>query len=102
MTRVDHPPLNKQSTLTFPSFSEGLHPQDDRGKGKGRGSKEDFLPGGGEVGGATVQDWRGLKVNVLRSRIQRLSALLELSEPGSIPEAGMLASLVDLVSSGYK
>lgn len=42
--------------------------------------------------------WRGLRLDLLRSRIQRLIVVMNTSEPGSIPDAGMLASLVDLVS----
>ena len=44
------------------------------------------------------KEWRGLKVGVLRNRIQRLIVLMNLSEPGTIPDAEMLASLIDLVS----
>ena len=55
------------------------------------------------VGGVTVDPssgerlWRGLRIDLLRSRIQRLIVVMNTSEPGSIPDAGMLASLVDLV-----
>ena len=44
-----------------------------------------------------MDEWRRLKLNVLRHRIQRLVVLMDLSEPGSIPDPGMLASLIDLV-----
>ena len=59
---------------------------------------------GAQVGGVTVDPssgerlWRGLRLDLLRSRIQRLIVVMNTSEPGSIPDAGMLASLVDLVS----
>ena len=57
------------------------------------------------VGGVTVNPkngerlWKGLKLDLLRSRIQRLIVVMNMSEPGSVPNAGMLASLIDLVSS---
>ena len=60
--------------------------------------------GGSLVGGATVsvsnegKEWRGLRLDLLRSRIQRLIVVMNTSEPGSVPDGGMLASLVDLVS----
>ena len=44
------------------------------------------------------EEWRGLRLDTLRRRIQRLIVLMNLSEPGTIPNAGILASLVDLVS----
>ena len=47
------------------------------------------------VGGE--REWRGLNLTLLRSRIQRLIVVMNTSEPGSVPDAGMLASLVDLV-----
>ncbi len=74
--------------------------QDDK-EGKGKSSRENSQASlGEEVGGVSGAPpyWRGLNIGMLQSRIRRLSTLLELSEPGSVPEAGMLASLVDLVS----
>lgn len=53
----------------------------------------------GIVGGAREREWRGLNLDLLRSRIQRLMVVMNTSEPGSVPDAGMLASLVDLVSA---
>ena len=47
-----------------------------------------------------MDEWRGLKLNVLRLRIQRLVVLMDLSEPGTVPDPGMLASLIDLVRVG--
>ena len=44
-----------------------------------------------------MEEWRGLKLKVLRQRIQRLVVLMDLSEPGTVPDPGMLASLIDLV-----
>ena len=44
-----------------------------------------------------MKEWRRLKLNVLRHRIQRLVVLMDLSEPGTVPDHGMLASLLDLV-----
>lgn len=52
----------------------------------------------GGVADKHPQEWRGLKIDVLQSRIQRLVVLMELSEPGTIPDARILASLIDLVS----
>lgn len=52
----------------------------------------------GEGGAAETEEWRGLNLDVLRRRIQRLVVLMNLSEPGTIPNASILASLVDLVS----
>ena len=49
----------------------------------------------GKVGGE--REWRGLNLTLLRSRIQRLMVVMNTSEPGSVPNAGMLASLIDLV-----
>ena len=46
-----------------------------------------------------MEEWRRLKLKVLRQRIQRLVVLMDLSEPGTIPDSGMLASLIDLVNS---
>ena len=42
-------------------------------------------------------EWRRLNLNFLRQRIQRLVVLMDLSEPGTVPDSGMLASLIDLV-----
>ena len=44
-----------------------------------------------------LKEWHGLRLDLLRSRIQRLVVLMSLSEPGTVPDAGMLASLIDLV-----
>ena len=52
---------------------------------------------GRSVGGGGEREWRGLNLTLLRSRIQRLVVVMNTSEPGSVPDAGMLASLVDLV-----
>ena len=52
---------------------------------------------GRSVGGGGEREWRGLNLSLLRSRIQRLIVVMNTSEPGSVPDAGMLASLVDLV-----
>ena len=60
------------------------------GTGGGGSDAVDGL-GGGE------REWRGLNLTLLRSRIQRLIVVMNTSEPGSVPDAGMLASLVDLV-----
>ena len=43
-------------------------------------------------------EWRGLRLDLLRGRVQRLVVLMETTEPGTVPDAGMLASLIDLVS----
>jgi hypothetical protein len=48
-----------------------------------------------------MEEWRRLKLKVLRQRIQRLVVLMDLSEPGTVPDPGMLASLIDLVCSIY-
>ena len=42
-------------------------------------------------------EWRGLRLDLLRGRVQRLVVLMETTEPGTVPDAGMLASLIDLV-----
>lgn len=104
LNRSDRPPyLQKQGTFNLPGFGEGLPTvtsQDDK-EGKGKSSRENSQASlGEEVGGVSGAPpyWRGLNIGMLQSRIRRLSTLLELSEPGSVPEAGMLASLVDLVS----
>ena len=44
-----------------------------------------------------MEEWRRLKLKVLRHRIQRLVVLMDLCEPGTVPNPGMLASLIDLV-----
>ena len=57
---------------------------------------------GDNVAGATMEqqpEWRGLNLVQLRGRFQRLVVLMETSEPGTVPESGLLASLVDLVSA---
>lgn len=41
--------------------------------------------------------WKGLQLDLLRGRIQRLMVLLNTSVPGTVPDPNMLASLVDLV-----
>lgn len=38
-------------------------------------------------------------MGVLHQRLRRLSLLLELSEPGEIPEPSLLASLISVVSA---
>ena len=105
ITHLDRPRHILQKQNTAISFVESPPiTQEDRVKGKGKRSGEatvtvssTSLDGGGEVGGT---HWRGLDVEMLRTRIERLSTLLELTEPGTVPEAGMLASLVDLVREG--
>lgn len=63
------------------------------------GAAKPYEPTGMEMGGALeAGEWRGLNLEVLRKRIQRLVILMNLSEPGTIPNASILASLVDLVS----
>ena len=47
--------------------------------------------------GVSMEEWRGLKLTGLRLRIRRLVVLMDLSEPGTVPDPGMLASLIDLV-----
>ena len=42
-------------------------------------------------------EWRRLNLNFLRQRIRRLVVLMDMSEPGTVPDSGMLASLIDLV-----
>lgn len=44
------------------------------------------------------EEWRGLKVGVLRARARRLQLLLDFSEPGKMLEPGILASLIAVVS----
>ena len=48
-----------------------------------------------------MTEWRKLNLSILRQRIQRLVVLMDLSEPGTIPDSGMLASLIDLVRAVY-
>ena len=99
-SRSEKSPLIKQHSLLQSRLSEkslfsGSSLPRERKSGRSRGSIEDVRE---EVKVKPVMEWKGLKLNVLRSRVQRLSVLLELSEPGTIPDAGMLASLVDMVS----
>lgn len=61
-------------------------------------SGDEGVRGVANVDGDEVRMWRGLNLDVLRSRIQRLIVLMNTSEPGTIPESSMLASLIDLVS----
>ncbi len=58
-----------------------------------RGTSERVGTDEGEI----VSDWRGLKLDLLRGRIQRLVVLLNTSVPGTVPDPDMLASLIDLV-----
>ena len=44
------------------------------------------------------EEWRGLKIGALHQRIRRLTLLLDLSEPGTIPEPSLLSSLFNVVS----
>ena len=85
----------KQQSVSFPSMfpNMGSLPREKRSR-RERSSFED-VKRAAKV--EPVQGWRGLDLDMLRSRVQRLSVLLELSEPGTIPDAGMLASLVDMV-----
>lgn len=55
------------------------------------------IPTYANVQAGGMEEWRRLKLKVLQQRIQRLVVLMELSEPGTIPDAGMLSSLIDLV-----
>jgi len=99
--------LQKQNTI-FSFIENPPNTQEERTKSKGKKAGDSIatLPSSsssmdvdGEAEGPGLsQQWRGLDIEMLRSRIERLSTLLELSEPGTVPEAGMLASLVDLVS----
>ena len=43
-------------------------------------------------------EWKGLRLDILRSRIQRLVVLMNTSVPGTVPNSDMLASLIDLVN----
>ena len=45
------------------------------------------------------KEWRGMHIGVLHQRIRRLSVMMELTEPGLIPDASLLASLISVVSS---
>ena len=116
-----HKRFIKQATGIISSVSSPTHPLKRRRSGslnlpsetKKRGTflkqrsvatlkKSDSVEGGGGDSGETVtgdnvREWRGLNLGVLRSRIQRLIVLMNTSEPGSIPESSMLASLIDLV-----
>ncbi len=71
-------------------------------------AREDGHVGGGARGSIPeekeedLNEWRGLRIDVLKSRIRRLVVLMNLSEPGTIPDAGMLASLIDLVSHYFQ
>ena len=64
----------------------------------GKAREEEGGGGGGGDKEKEEKEWRGLKLDVLRNRIQRLVVLMNLCEPGTIPDPGMLASLVDLVN----
>ena len=48
------------------------------------------------------KEWRGMHIGVLHQRIRRLSVMMELTEPGLIPDAALLASLISVVSSIFR
>lgn len=50
------------------------------------------------TGAEDTLEWKGLRLDLLRSRIQRLVVLMNTSVPGTVPNSDMLASLIDLVS----
>ena len=92
------PRLSKQPSIhsdgdgDFPEGTEGLsYRRAGRRVGVGSGG------GGGEGCQQDVKEWRGLRLGTLRSRIQRLNVLQQTSEPGTVPDPAMLASLIDLV-----
>ena len=98
-TRPGKSPLLKQQTLADIGPLKSLFSKTESvlsgGSDKAVGGVA--ADGGGAVGGVEGE-WRGLKLDQLRSRIQRLVVLMNLSEPGTIPNPAILASLVDLVS----
>ena len=85
----------QQSIHSDPSTSIG---RGSEGGKRSNGTVVDFVDiGRKSIGGGGEREWRGLNLSLLRSRIQRLTVVMNMSEPGSVPDAGMLASLVDLV-----
>ncbi len=79
-------PLRKQSSL----HSDTSERRDLLESGEG------FLADGRKVveSGTSLRGWREA---LQRGRIQRLIVLMQSSEPGTIPDAGMLGTLIDLV-----
>lgn len=41
--------------------------------------------------------WNNLMIDELKLDIERFVVLMHLSEPGTIPSAGLLASIIDMV-----
>lgn len=41
--------------------------------------------------------WNNLPIDELKLHVERFVVLMHLSEPGSIPSAGLLASIIDMV-----
>ena len=42
--------------------------------------------------------WNNLPIDDLKLHVERFVVLMHLSEPGTIPSAGLLASIIDMVS----
>ena len=42
--------------------------------------------------------WNNLPIDELKLHVERFVVLMHLSEPGTIPSAGLLASIIDMVS----
>ena len=42
--------------------------------------------------------WNNLPIDELKLHVERFVVLMNLSEPGTIPSAGLLASIIDMVS----
>ncbi len=102
-SRTGKSPLLKQQTLENNNsgplkslFSKSDSTLPSGGSEKGGGA-DAAGGGGGDKEGGDESEWRGLRLDTLRSRIQRLVVLMNLSEPGTIPNPAILASLVDLV-----
>lgn len=93
-------PLLKQETVAEmgSSHRKNLFAKADSVLSNLGGDVPDESTDGENGGGSEAEEWRGLDLETLRRRIQRLVVLMNLSEPGTIPNASILASLVDLVS----
>ena len=93
-------PLLKQETVAEfgGSHRKNLFTKDDSVLSDMSAAKLDEPAGKEKREVSEAERWRGLSLETLRRRIQKLVILMHLSEPGTIPNASILASLVDLVS----
>ena len=79
--------------LVLPSISPITRNIRDNNRVSGSVSNDDFM-----YTSTGLRVWNNLPIDELKLHLERFVVLMHLSEPGTIPSAGLLASIVDMVS----